>query len=253
MPKYATLAVDSAGELARLYFSKSIGKSGDDTEKIRQLNHYPAATERMNMLVRRLKGMRDAGVEIVFTAHEDIEKIYARGSGMSAGAGQPPPDPVGVKGWPDLPGKRTPDEFCRACDNVLHVRYVSGVPMWVARRESIGTGNEYWEVKDRFNGRNVNGGLLPASYTGVKEAVLKVDPTCWQPPYIWMLYGPFGIGKTRSLSTFPKPILLIDLDRGTKSLTPKEIAENKIKVDSSIDVEDAGDYGAFVGLVESVF
>src|ERR1700751_2427750 len=99
MPKFVTVAIDSAGKLARLFFSKDMGKSSADREKIRGMNNYPGATERMNMLVRSLKQKRDKGVEIVFTAHEDIEKIYARGSGMAA-KGQPQPEPVGVKGWP---------------------------------------------------------------------------------------------------------------------------------------------------------
>src|SRR6266571_1285749 len=126
MPKYATVAIDSSGELARLYFSKDMGKH--------------------------------------FTAHEDIEKIYAKG-GMVASKGQAPPDPVAVKGWPDIPGKRAPDEFCRACDNVLRVRRVNNKPACIAQRESIGTGADYWEVKDRFNGPAIQSGLLPASYS----------------------------------------------------------------------------------------
>lgn len=251
MPKYATVAIDSAGELARLYFSKDMDKSSADTEKIRQMNNYPGATERMNMLVRALKSKRDSGIEIVFTAHEDIEKIYAKGGGMAA-KGQPPPEPIGVKGWPDIPGKRAPDEFCRACDNVLHVRYLNGSPIWVARRETIGTGNEYWEVKDRFNGRELGAsGLLPASYSEIATLAKKTNPEWWQPPYIWMLYGPYGIGKTRSLLTFPGPILLLDLDRGTKSLTKSEIEKAQMTINSSINVEDSGDYTKFVSLLGS--
>jgi hypothetical protein len=236
-PKYGTIAIDSAGELARLFFSKDMNKSGSDTEKIRQMNNYPGSTERMNMLVRSLKQKRDQGVEIVFTAHEDIEKVYAKGSGMDKEM------PVAVKGWPDLPGKRAPDEFCRAADNVLHVRRVNNVPTWIARREPIGTGAEYWEVKDRFNGPAINGGILNADYKWVKEHAL---PGCWQAPYIWMLYGAFGIGKTRSLLTFPQPILVFNLDLGTKSLTKEEITSAKMEIDSSINVEDGNDYTKFI-------
>ena|SRR6185312_4607905 len=248
MPKYKTVAIDSAGELARLFFSKDMGKSGKDTEKIRALNNYPGATERMNMLVRSLKRKRDAGIEVVFTAHEDIEKVYAKGTGIGDKE-----TPVAVKGWPDLPGKRSPDEFCRAADNVLHVRRVNSVPTWVARREPIGTGSEYWEVKDRFNGPAVNGGLLPADYRQVEALVKKANPSWWQPPYIWMLYGAFGIGKTRSLLTFPPPILVINLDRGEKSLTREEIATAQMTIESSIDVEDSNDYTKFIGILEASF
>jgi hypothetical protein len=252
MPKFATVAIDSSGELARLYFSKDMKKHAGDFDSIRQMNNYPGSTERMNMLVRSLKQKRDSGVEIVFTAHEDIEKIYAKG-GMVAAKGQPAPDPVAVKGWPDIPGKRAPDEFCRACDNVLHVRYVNGAPAWIARREPIGTGNEYWEVKDRFNGPAIQSGVLPPSYSALKALVIKINPQWWQAPYIWMLYGPFGIGKTRSLLTFPKPILLLNLDHGTKSLTKEEIEKAQITINDSIDVEESNDYDKFVGQLEAAF
>lgn len=247
MPKYATVAIDSAGELARLYFSKDMGKTGDQ-DKIRGMENYPGSTERMNMLVRSLKEKRDRGVEIVFTAHEDIEKIYARGGAMTKNN-----EPVAVKGWPDIPGRRAPDEFCRACDNVLHVRYLNGKPTWIAKREAIGTGAEYWEVKDRFNGPCIQNGLLPASYSEVSKLVRTVNPAWWQPPYIWMLYGPFGIGKTRSLLTFPKPILLFDLDRGTKSLTEAEIKSAEMTVVKDINVEEAADYSKFVAYLQGAF
>lgn len=252
MPKYGTIAIDSAGELARLFFSKKMGKHSGDLETIRAMQHYPDATERMNILVRSLKEKRDKGSEIVITAHEDIEKIYAKGGAM-ASPGQPPPEPLAVKGWPDIPGKRAPDEFCRAADNVLRVRYLNGKPVWIAKREAIGTGAEYWEVKDRFNGKNVKEGFLPPDYQELKKAVIEANPEWWQGPYIWILYGPYGIGKTRSLLTFPQPIFVFDLDRGTKSMTKSEIAQAKMTIDSSIDVEEAKDYDKFKALLESAF
>lgn len=254
MPKYATVAIDSAGELARLFFTKDMGKNAEDLDKIRALNNYPGATERMNMFVRSVKQFRDKGVEIVFTAHEDIEKIYAKGSGMvGATKGAPPPEPVAVKGWPDLPGKRSPDEFCRACDNVLRVRRLNGVPTWVARREPIGTGAEYWEVKDRFNGPAVDSGLLPASYIELKKKVSALNQEWWQAPYIWMIYGPFGIGKTRSLLTFPQPILVFNLDHGEKSLTATEIKNAQMTLINDIDVEDVGSYNKFISQFAGAF
>jgi hypothetical protein len=253
MPKYATVAIDSAGELARLYFSKDMGKSGSDMDKIRGMQNYPGTTERMQMLIRNLKGKRDKGTEIVFTAHEDIERFYAKGGAVGA-KGAPPPDPYAVKGWPDIPGKRAPDEFCRAADNVLHVRKINGVPAWIGVREPIGSGAEYWEVKDRFNASAVRSGILPASYSEL-AALAKACPTAnWQPPYIWIFYGPFGIGKTRSLLTFPRPMLIIDLDKGKKVFTPKEIDENSnIKIIDNIDVENSADYDKFVGQLEAAF
>jgi hypothetical protein len=247
MPKYGTIAIDSAGELARLFFSRDMGKSGITLDKIRALNNYPGTTERLNMLVRQLKQRRDSGVEVVFTAHEDIEKVYVKGGFADK------QDPIAVKGWPDLPGKRTPDEFCRAADNVLHVRRVNNIPTWVARREPIGSGAEYWEVKDRFNGPSINSGLLPASYSELAGLVQKANPELWRPPYIWVLYGAFGIGKTRSLLTFPRPVLLFDLDKGSKSLTKTEVSTSQMTVVDDIDVENSDDYNKFVTKLMGAF
>lgn len=251
MAKYKTVAIDSVGELARLYFSKDMNKGPNDTEKIRAMQNYPGTTERLNMLVRSFKQKRDSGVEIVFTAHEDIEKVYARGGSMATKGG-PPPEPVAVRGQPDMPGTRTPAEFCRACDNVIHVRYLNNKPCWVVRREPIGAGAEFWEVKDRFNGQAIQGGLLPASYSDLSKLAQNLDG-CWSPPYITLLYGPFGIGKTRSLLTFPSPILLFDLDHGTKSLTKAEIEKAQMTIIDDINVEDSNDYSKFVGLLEGAF
>lgn len=250
MPKYATVAIDSCSELARLYFSKSMGKTSSDSEKIRAMNDYPQATERMNMLIRRLKNLRDQGTEIVFTAHEDIQKVYARGGAM-AGKGQAPAEPVAVKGWPDMPGNRTPDEMCRAADNVMHIRMLNKLPVAVANREVLGAGGDYWETKDRFNARTLGSptGILPFDYS--KIAALAKAAGTWNPAYIWIFYGPFGIGKTRALLTFPRPLYLFDLDRGTKSIP--EIVGNKEFTVDSYDVEDAAECTRFIGEVARLF
>lgn len=252
MPKYGTVAIDSAGELARLFFSRDMGKTGSDREKIRAMNNYPGSTERLNMLVRSLKQKRDKGVEIVFTAHEDVEKVFARGGAM-ASKGAPPSEPIAVRGQPDLPGSRIPSEFCRACDNVLRVRLVNGKPNWIANREPLGTGADYWEVKDRFNGPAVSGGFLPASYSELKGLVQKANPEWWRAPYIWMLYAPFGMRKTRSLLTFPPPILVFDLDLGTKSITKTEKEAAQMTIIDDINVEDGTHYDKFFGQLEAAF
>lgn len=258
MPKYATVFFDSSSELARLYFSYDMGKHAGDMDKIRAMQNYPAATERLNMFVRRMKDFRRAGINVGFTAHEDIEKIYARGGAM-AGKGQQPAEPAAIKGWPDIPGKRAPDEFCRAVDNVFRVRYVSGMKWgptsWIARRETISTGSDYWEVKDRFNGPAINSGILPASYDEL-EKLAKANPACnWEPPYIWMLYGAFGIGKTRSILSFPRPIKIFDLDFGSKSISKEvRLLREKgevIDIVDTINPEESNDYGKFVAEVEA--
>jgi hypothetical protein len=250
MPKWGTVAFDSASELARLYFTKSMGKTSQQTESIRSMKDYPAATERLNMLIRRLKNLRDVGTEVVFTAHEDIQKIYARGSGM-AGKGEQPSEPIAVKGWPDMPGTRTPDEMCRAADNVLHIRLQNRKPVAVAARELLGAGNDYWETKDRFDARNLGSppGILPLDYP--QMAALAAAKGLWDPAYIWILYGPFGIGKTRSLLTWPRPLYLFDLDRGVKSI-PEAKSQTDITIDP-YDVEDIVSYDRFTSTVAKLF
>jgi hypothetical protein len=249
-PKWGTVAFDSASELARLYFTKSMGKTSQQTETIRSMKDYPAATERLNMVIRRLKNLREQGTEVVFTAHEDIQKIYARGSGM-AGRGEQPSEPIAVKGWPDMPGTRTPDEMCRAADNVLHIRMQNKLPVAVAARELLGAGSDYWETKDRFNARTLGSppGILPFDYNRMAE--LASAKGLWDPAYIWIFYGPFGIGKTRALLTFPRPLYLFDLDCGTKSI-PEAKGDISITIDS-YDVEDVKDYDRFTSSVAKLF
>lgn len=256
--KYKTLAIDSAGELSRLFFSKDLGKSSSDFDKIRQVNNYPGATERLNMFVRRTKDLRDQGVEIVFTAHEDIQKVYARGGAITT-KGQTPTEPVSISGQPDLPGNRTPNEFCRAADNVLRVRYQMGKPIIVGRREPLSSTADYWEVKDRFNAPAISAGLLPMSYAEIAKLAV-ANPACnWDPAYIWMFYGPWGIGKTRLLLTFPRPLYLFNLDRGEKSIT-REVKEIQQKegpeafvIDSSINPEEGSDCEKFLGKFAKLF
>jgi hypothetical protein len=244
--KYKTVAFDSAGELCRLFFSKDMGKTATDSEKIRAVNNYPGATERLNMLVRRCKDLRNQGIEVVFTAHEDIQKVYARGGAIAA-KGQAPAEPVSVSGQPDLPGSRTPAEFCRAADNVIRVRYAMGKPVWVARREALSSTSDYWEVKDRFNGPAIGGGILPPSYAELGKLATANPAANWDPAYIWLLYGPYGIGKTRSLLTFPRPIKIFDLEQGGVKSISKEIREsNDITVVGNINPEHGPDYDVFM-------
>lgn len=257
MPKYGSVFVDSASELARLFFSNKMGKSSSTIDQIRTVGDYPDVTERLNMFIRRMKNLRDLGTEVFFTAHEDIEKIYARG-GMITTKGQTPQEPVAVKGWPDLPGKRTPDEMCRAADNVFRIRYVNNKAMMVAKREPLGGGGEYWEVKDRFNGSKVGAGYLPLDYGETKKLISSQTPNLWSAPYVWILYGPFGIGKTRFSLTIPRPVLFLDLDRGTKSIESDVKAIRAKEGDAafqieSFDVEAASEYPRFIKTMNDCF
>lgn len=256
MPKYKTVVFDSLSELARLFFSKDMNKSPDNFEAIRQINNYTPTTERLNMLVRRCKNLKKQGTEVVFLAHEQLEKVYAKG-GMIVAKGQAPQEPIAIKGFPDMPGRQTPEEFCRAADNIFRVRNVNGVKQWIARREPIGGGGDYWEVKDRFNALAISSGILPASYNELAELASK-NPLCnWRPPYVWILYGTFGMHKTRSLLTFPRPMFIFDLDRGTDSIT-KDVEQLRLKgeeitIYDKIDVESGADYPTFISELEATF
>jgi hypothetical protein len=255
--KYKTVVFDSAGELARLYFSRDIGKTAEDMEKIRAVNNYVGTTERLNMLIRRTKDLRKQGVNVVFLAHEDIQKVYGRGGAITA-KGQTPQEPVTIKGQLDLPGNRTPDEFSRAADNIFHVRYAMGKPVWVARREPLSSGSDYWEVKDRFNAPAISAGMFPADWAQL-ERLAKANPACnWDPPYITVLYGPPGIGKTRSLLTFPTPMYVFDLDQGAKSIAKETTAANEKEpgtytINDTINPEHGPDYDKFITAYADLF
>src|SRR5208282_3592805 len=245
-PQYKTLAFDSLGDLARLYFSFDMKKHTSDafdikTEKIRAMNNYPGAVERLNMLFRRLKNVRKEGIEVVATGHEDIEKLYAKSGGELKNV-----EPYAMKGWADSPGKRAPDELGRAVDNMLHVRRVNGKLQWIAIPESVCPGCE-WCVKDRFNAPAILNGYLPPSYKEIAELALK-NPACnWKPPYIWLIYGAIGLKKTFNLQTFPRPIKIFDFDRGT-SVIPDSCREGIDIVE--YDCEESDEYNRFLGDLE---
>lgn len=254
MSKYKTIvAADALSELARLTFSFDMKKHATidikKGEHIRAVNNYPGATERINMMVRRLKDFRDRGIEIVLTAHEQLEKIYARG-GMIANKGQAPQEPIAVKGWPDLPGKTCPDEVMRACDNVFRMRLMNGNIYWVAALEAIGGGGDFYETKDRFNARAIKHGFLPPSYEEIAK-LAQADPQCyWKPPYVWLIYGIPGIGKTRSLLTFPRPMLILDVDRGT-GVIAREIEDSKGEITvKTYNSEECDDYPRYLADLE---
>lgn len=250
MPKYATIVVDSAHEWARLTFSFDMSKHAKDTDKIRQINNYPGATERINMTVRRMKDYRAKGVECVITVHEQIEKIYAKG-GMITPKGQIPQEPIGVKGWPNLPGSTCPTEVMGACDNVFRMRRVNGLPAWIARPEPLGGGGDDWVVRDRFNAPAISNGMLPPSYMELAKLAI-ANPLCnWRPPYIWMIYGEPGCGKTRSLLTFPRPMLILDIERGTGSLLNKDGRYPEGIEVTQFNSEECEDYPKFVSTLEA--
>jgi hypothetical protein len=249
VPKYATVAIDSGGEWARLAFSFDMRKHAKDLDTIRMVNNYPGATERINMAVRRLKDFRTRGINVVILCHEQIEKVYAKGGAITA-RGQTPQEPVAVMGWPNLPGATCPTEVMNACDNVFRVREVNGQPMWIGRREPLGGGGDYWVVKDRFNAPAISAGLLPASFEALSKLATD-NPKCnWAPPYIFLLYGVPGIGKTRSLLTFPRPLHILDIDRGSSVLAVKGAMPEGVSVEQ-FDSEESDDYQKFISSLEA--
>jgi len=258
--KYKTVAFDSIGELARLYFSFDMKKTASDMDTIRALNNYNGTTERLNMLIRRCKNLRDQGgdhqgVNVVFIAHEQIEKVYAKG-GMITAKGQAPQEPIAIKGLPDMPGKQTPEEVCRAADNVFRVRALNGQIIWRAIREPVGGGGDYWEAKARFDCKKINNGFLPVGYNELFEAAKKAGIEL-DPAYIWILYGTIGMEKTRSLLKFPRPIKIFDLDHGTVVIKREVEALRKageiIDIVTDIDVEETTHYEKFVSELEATF
>jgi hypothetical protein len=251
MPKFSTIVIDSVHEWARLTFSKDMKKSAGDFESIRMVNNYPGATERINMVVRRFKDYQLKGITVVMTAHEQIEKIYARG-GMISARGQAPQEPIGVKGWPNLPGTTCPTEVMGACDNVFRVRKVNGKTSWICIPEALGGGGDNWVAKDRFNAPALNpAGILPADYEALAK-LAAANPACtWAPPYIWLIYGEPGVGKTRSLLSFPRPMHIFDIDRGASVLKDKSGKLPEGITTSQYNSEECNDYPRFISDLEA--
>lgn len=258
MPKYATIAIDSGHEWARLTFSYDMKKharmasSGSLDEQLRMPQNYPGATERINQMVRRFRDYCKAGVEMVILVHEQIEKVYARG-GLITPKGQVPQEPIAVKGWPNLPGSTCPTEVIGTCDNVFRVRRVNGTPMWICKAEPLGRDSQdCWVAKDRFNAPALApAGTLPASYAELAKLAAAKPECTWFPPYIWMIYGEPGIGKTRSLLSFPRPLHIFDLDKGTASIKQKDGKLPDGITVTQFNSEEMDDYPRFVSELEA--
>lgn len=252
MTPKGTLVIDSGGEMARLVFSFDMKKHAGQYETIRAINNYTGTSERMNMIVRRLRDFRAAGWEVVLIFHEDIDKIYTRGSMVGSVRKGENNEPTAVKGRIDAPGSRTPEEIMRVADNIFRVRMVGNEAMWVCKPEPIGPGApEPWQVKDRFHARSI-GDFLKPSYAWLAEQAKVKKLETWDPPYIWIIYGAIGLGKTGSLETFPLPMHIFDLDMGTKRIK-KFIDSNVGKVFvHQYNVEESDDYPQFMLDLEGV-
>jgi hypothetical protein len=244
-----TVAFDSTSELARLVFSWEMKKESGDYETIRAMQNYPGVTERLNMLVRRLKDFKKAGFEVVLIAHESIDKVYARGSAMAKAAQGQNNEPTALKGRIDIPGQVAPEEVMRVADNIFRCRLINGEVKWVCKLEPIGPGApEPWQVKDRFNAQKNIGEYLPNSYAEIVRILKekKLYESYWNGPYIWIIYGAVGMKKTRSLESFPKPIRIFDFDNGT-SVLRKEMQEHPADYNVTLyNSEDKEDYIRFM-------
>jgi hypothetical protein len=251
MPKYATIAIDSGNELARLTFSKDMKKTAKDLEAIRGVNNYPGATERINMLARRFKDYKAKGITVVVVTHEQIEKIYAKG-GMITPKGGTPTEPIGVKGWPLFPGSTCPTEVMGACDNVFRARFVNQKLQWICIPEPLGGGGDEWVVRDSFNAPALHvAGMLPPDYQEIEKLAKAHPDATWFPPYIWLIYGAPGTKKTRSLLSFPRPIKIFDIERKTGVLRLKD-GSYPTGVDISQYVsEEESEYARFLNDLEA--
>lgn len=253
--KYATIAIDSGHEWARLTFSYDMKKhagqwrKGALDEQLRMPFNYPGATERINMMVRRFKDFKAAGMNIVIPVHEQIEKVYAKG-GMITPKGQIAQEPIAVKGWPNFPGSTCPTEVIGACDNVFRVRRVNQQVIWVCVAEPLGGGGDNWIAKDRFNAPAIQP-YLPPSYEELAKLAIANEACTWAPPYIWLIYGEPGIGKTRSLLSFPRPLHIFDIDQGSTSVRLKDGSLPTGVTVSVFNSEESDDYPRFIGELEA--
>lgn len=250
--RFKTLAIDSGSELARLAFAWDLKGTPMEWEKLRGMTNYMGAGERMNKIMRRLKTARDQyGMEVVVIFHEGLDKLYGRGGVMDKDPSKR--EPYDVKGRIDVPGTQTPEECMRTADNVLRVRPVNGEPRWIAKKEPIGGSTpETWEVKTRFNAAVINSGFLPASYIDLRAAMEK-NRIDYYGPFIWMLYGGIGNQKTRSLLTFPRPIRILDVDKGTAVIMGDVNKDPENFHITQYDSENFRDYERFILDLEECF
>lgn len=247
MPKYKTLVIDSMSELARLAFARDMAKDSTDMETFYDIRNWTGATERIAIVIRRLKDFRDFGGEykglhIYLTANEQIDREYPKGSSIGR-KGEPAPEPFAIKGMLDLPGKVMPETIGRGCNCVLRIRRVNGKPTLIARPESI-SGSAEWIVKDHLGLCNIQNGFLPADWRQVQQLIKDTNS------YIVLVYGAIGMGKTRMIATFPKPIKVLDIDRGTRSLWQNGQPPPDIDI-IPFNSEKGDDYLRFLGELEA--
>jgi hypothetical protein len=251
---YKTVAIDSASELSRLFFSQVMARSlkfSESMEQIRNMKQYPGATERLNILARRLKNMRAMGINVVIVAHEAIDAIYAgKASVMSENN-----EPAAIMGRVDVPGRRGPEEVMRVADNIFRVRIQNQKFVWMCKPEPIpGAAGAVWQVKDRFNAAKIApAGGLPNSYTELEKKALALNLPGWNPPYIWIIYGAVGFQKTLSLLTFPRPLLVFDLDNGAEVMKGHELWDPETVDILSYDSENPAHYTRFKTDIETIF
>lgn len=247
-PKYRTVAIDAGNELARLMFAHHLNKHASDTEKMVEFYDYRPIMQKMAMITRRMKDFKARGIEVVVITNEIIQKVYPKGKFKQGGG--PPPDPISVSGVPDFPGEKGPGDVAKVFDNVFRMTVHGGKEVWVCKRHSIGPGCGNWEVGERAGLITLNQGILPPSYEAISKVAEKQLPA-WNPPYLWLIYGIYKIGKTRSLLSFPRPLLVLDVDRGADSIEGERRADPEGITIKSFNSEEMDDWGRFVATFES--
>ena len=176
--KYATLAVDSAAELEKSCIAKA--KDVSNHEFI-ELSDWNPAGERFGKAIRQLRWYAIAyGVQVIITSNEEIDKEYAKGGAYIKDGGKlVAQEPTSIKGLPDLAGKWS-KKAARLVDLIGHSRVVNSEPFIVFRREAIGGGGAFWEVKDRTGKlEKFRGGLCPPDWATLWKEIKNgaVTPT----------------------------------------------------------------------------
>jgi hypothetical protein len=152
---YNSVVVDSVHELAIETQTYSKGPGEENLEKtMQETGKWAPAQERVGIILRNLRALRDSGIFIYATCSEQIDKDYVEDP-RAGGPKQEPfsvkvkQEPFSVKGAPNVPGKIV-SVLQHVFDVQLRSRFLGETVIWVSKPELISKGSgAYWEVKER--------------------------------------------------------------------------------------------------------
>lgn len=145
---YNSISVDSLQELSISTQTYAKVKGGSSASDLMELKWWAGAQERAQIILRKLRNYRDAGVLVYLIGAEDISKDYVKNP-REKSADERSQEPYNIRGTIDTPGKLS-NAIAHLPDILVHARMLNGGVVWVAEPESLPGGYAYWDAKDRY-------------------------------------------------------------------------------------------------------